>query len=132
MPHLLLFYNYCFISSLSPLALSRYVLQQLLAKSLALSFCGPTFRIKMEPYYLIAYSSIASLSLHAQALICCLLIVIKDFFSSVKNQHCYIFTLVFKTVLIRQKISSAFVGFFLELYNAALVFPIIQPDFHPN
>ena len=31
-----------------------------------------------------------------------------------------------------KKSHQLFLGFFLQLYNAALVFPIIQPDFHRN
>ena len=45
----------------------------------------------------------ASLTMHAQASVCFILIVIKDFFTSVISQLCYLFTLVFKMVLIRQK-----------------------------
>ena len=54
----------------------------------------------------------ASLTLHAQASVCFILTVIKNFFASVKSQLCYFFTLVFKTVLIRQKSLSSFFRFF--------------------
>ena len=53
-----------------------------------------------------------SLTLHAQASIYFILIVIKDFFTSVRSQLCYFFTLVFKTVLIRQKSLISFFRFF--------------------
>ena len=95
----------------------------------------------LMPYFSNGYGTIlsncllinfASLTLHAQASVCFILIVLKDFFTSVKSQLCYLFTLVIKPVLIRQKSLISFLDFFLQLYNAALVVPIIQPDFHRN
>ena len=84
--------------------------------------------MKMEPYYLTACSSIS----------------LKDFFTSVKSQLCYLFTLVFKMVLIRQKSLISFFGFlsfncmmllwFLQLFS--LIFIKIElmlaGDIHPN
>ena len=88
----LLFYIYCFIFSLSPLALSSYVLQNL-SQIPALSFYCPTFQKKngtiLSNCLLINF---ASLTLHAQPLINFILTVIKDFFTSVRSQLCYFFT----------------------------------------
>ena len=86
----------------------------------------------------------ASLTLHAQASVCFILIVIKDCFTSVKSQLCYLFTLVFKTVLIRQKSLISFFRFFFFNYIMLLWFfqlfslifieieHMLSGDIHPN
>ena len=86
----------------------------------------------------------ASLTLHAQASVCFILIVIKDFFTSVKSQLCYLFILVFKMVLIRQKSLISVFRFFFFNYIMLLWFfqlfslifikieLMLAGDIHPN
>ena len=109
----LLFYIYYFITIsfvTGPLSVCvTAIFSYILCIELLMSYFSNGYGTILSNCLLINF---VSLTLHAQASVCFILIVIKDFFTSVKSQLCCLFTIVFKMVLIRQKSLISFFRFF--------------------
>ena len=100
----LLFYIYCFIIisfATGPLSVCvTAIFSHIPCNELLMSYFSNENGTILSNCLLINF---VSLTLHAQASIYSILIFKKDFFTSVRSQLCYLFTLLLKTVLIRQK-----------------------------
>ena len=109
----LLFYIYCFIIisfATGPLSVCvTAIFSHIPCNELLMSYFSNENGTILSNCLLINF---ASLTLHAQASIYSILIVIKDFLTSVRSQLCYLFILLLKTVPIRQKSLISFFRFF--------------------